>query len=361
MVNRVTEILIGKDISRDAQVVAGIDMTVLGASTGLADGELVVLDKNLLVMAAGATVADTDTIFIAQGTGATFSITNEAGTITTGNRRITLSKPIEAAQVKSYLGKAYTAKVEESWLLDIDNIAVTPAVGTEYVLRLVYSDITEYPTRFTQSYRWVATAATEGALIYALGNLVNKHKASRVTANIYQSDGSTAATGAANANQLKLTAKEIPSCTTSLNDIDAFDMVRFTCNINYVNTSTGNEVALIAQSDGTTTDNVVGAGNWEQIRDAEKYAMGYDGVSNMTHLPVIKPDFETVVDATYHQIVIEHNPKHLSPYPSDQASDPVTTIIACVVPSSGTQLTSVLAQLNPWMASCPGAFANVSF
>ena len=360
MVNRVTEILIGKDISRDAAVVAGIDMTVLGTTGALSDGELVVLDKNLLVLAAGATVADTDSIVIAQGTGTTFSITNEAGTITTGNRKITLSKPIEAGQVKSYLGKSYTAKVEQSWLLDIDDITVVPAVGTEYVLRLIYSDITEYPTRFTQSYRWVATAATEGALIWNLGSLVNNHKASRVTAVVYQSDGTTAATSAANANQLKLTAKEIPSCCTSLQDIDKFDMVNFTLNINYVDT-TGNETALIAQSDGTDTANVKGDGNWEQVRDLEKYAMGYDGVSNFTHFPVITPDFETVVNSTYHQIVIEHSPKHLSPYPSDIATDPVTTVIACVVPSAGTQLDSVLAQLNPWFASCPGAFANVSF
>jgi hypothetical protein len=360
MNNRVTEILIGKDISRDAQVVAGIDMTTLGASTGLADGELVVLDKNMLVMAAGSTIADTDTIYIAQGTGTTFSITNEAGTITTGNRRITLSKPIEGSQVKSYLGESYTAKVEQVWLLDIDDVTATVTVGTEYVLRLVYSDITEYPTRFTQSYRWVATAATEGALIWALAQAVNNHKHTRITAEALQSDGSTPATGAANANQLRLTSKEIPSCTTSLNDIDAFSMVEFNVYINYVD-SNGHEQVLIAQSDGTDTANVKGHGNWEQVRDTEKLAMGYDGVSNFTHFPVVKPDFETVVDDTYHQIVIEHNPTHLSPYPSDQASDPVTTVIACVVPSSGTQLTSLLAQLNPWMASCPGAFANVSF
>jgi len=360
MVNRVTEILIGKDISRDAQVITGADMTVIGASTGMADGELVALDENLLVLAAGATVADTGTISIAQATGSTFSITNEAGTQTTLNKRIILSKPVQAAQVKSYKGASYVAKVEQSWLFDIDDVTLVPAVGTEYLLRLVYSDITEYPTRFTQSYRWVATAATEGALILALGNLVNAHKHSRVTANIYQSDGSSAATSAANANQLKLTGKPIPSCTTSVNDIDEFSMVEFSLSINYVNTA-GNEVVFIAQSDGTDTANVKGTGNWEHIRDLEKYAMGYEGVSNFTHFPVIKPDFRVSASSTYHQIVIEHNPKHLSPNPSDGAQDPVTTIVACVVPSSGTQLDSLLAQLNPWFASCPGAFANISF
>ena len=360
MVNRVTEILIGKDISRDAAVIAGIDMTVLGTTGALSDGELVVLDKNLLVMAEGSTVADTDTIFIAQGTGTTFSITNEAGTTTTANRRITLSKPIEAAQVRSYLGQDYTVKVEETQLYDEDDVTLVCVVGTEYVLRLTYSDITEYPTRFTQSYRWVADGTSEGDLCWNMNILIGKHKASRVTSQALQSDGSTPATTVANTNQLKLTAKEIPSSCTGTSDIDAFDMVVFTSRITYVD-STGNEVIFWGDGDSTYVDSVKGSGNWEQIRDIEKYAMGYDGVSNFTHFPVIKPDFETAVDSTYHQIVIEHNPKHLSPNPSDIASDPVTTIIACVVPSSGTQLTNVLGQLNPWMASCPGAFANLTF
>ena len=360
MVNRVTEILIGKDISRDAAVVTGVDMTVLGTTGALGSGELVVLDKNLLVMAPGATVSDTDTIFIAQGTAATFSITNEAGTPTLANRRITLSKPIEAAQVRSYLGADYAVKVEQTQLYDEDDVTLTCVAGTEYVLRIVYNDITEYPTRFTQSYRWVANGTTEGDLMYAMSALIAKHKHSRVTSECLQADGTTAATSVANANQLKLTAKEIPSSCTGTSDIDAFDMVTFTSRITYVNTS-GNEVIFWSDDDTTYVASDKGSGNWEQIRDIEKYAMGYDGVSNFTHFPVKQPDFETTVDSTYHQIVIEHNPKHLSPYPSDVASDPVTTIIACVVPSSGTQLNSLLAQLNPWMASCPGAFANISF
>ena len=360
MVNRVTEILIGKDISRDAQVTASTSMTTLQATGAIADGELVALDKNLLVLAAGATFSETDTIYVAQGAGLLFSITNEAGTTTASNRKIIISNPIQGAQVRSYLGEDYTVKVEQSWLFDIDDVTATVAIGTEYVLRLVYSDITEYPTRYTQSYRWLATAAEELSLIWYLGNKIKNHKYSRVTATIYQSDGSTEATSAANANQLKLTAKEIPACCTSLSDIDEFSMVEFTVRINGVNAA-GNEVALIAQDDGTDTANVRGHGNWEQIRDVEKYAMGYEGVTNVLHFPIIKPDFRTTVDATYHQIVIEHNPKHLSPNPSDLSSDPVTTVIACVVPSSGTQLTSLLGQLNPWFASCPGAFNNVTF
>lgn len=367
MVNRVTEILIGKDIDRDAQVTASTSMTTLQDTGALQNGELVALDKNMLVLVPGATVSDTDTIYIAQGTGTTFNVTNEAGTLDSANYRIILSHPIQAGTIKSYKGESYVAKVEQAILWDVDDASftVTPDVDQEYVLRIVYSDITEYPTRFTQTYRAKPSAATEAALIWALGRKVQQHAGSRVTCNIYQTDGATAATGVANANQLKLTAKPIPSCTTGLNDIDEFSMVRFTAQINSVGTSTDptllTETVEVAYSDGTETANVQGTGNWERIRDLEKYCMGYEGVSNFTHFPVVKPDFRTSTSSTYHQIVIEHNPKHLSPYPSDSASDPVTTVIACVVPSSGTQLNSLLAQLNPWFASCPGAFANISF
>lgn len=367
MVNRVTELLIGKDISRDAQVTASTSMTTLQDTNALQNGELVALDKNMLVVVAGATVSDTDTIYVAQGTADSFSVSNEAGTLDSTNNRVIISNPIQAGGVKSYVGTSYVAKVEQAILWDVDDatFVVTPDITQEYVLRIVYSDITEYPTKFTQSYRVTPLAATEAALIWQLGRKVQQHAGSRVVCNIYQSDGSTAATSAANANQLKLTAKPIPSCTTGTADIDEFDMVEFTAQINSVGTTTDPtllaETVEVAYADGTETANVQGIGTWERIRDLEKYCMGYEGASDFTHFPVKIPTFRVSTSATYHQIVIEHNPKHLSPNPSDGASDPVTTVIACVVPSSGTQLATLLGQLNPWFASCPGAFANVSF
>ena len=50
MINRTDKVLIGKDITRDAQVVAGATIVTISASTGLADGEIVVLDKNKTVL-----------------------------------------------------------------------------------------------------------------------------------------------------------------------------------------------------------------------------------------------------------------------------------------------------------------------
>ena len=59
-------------------------------------------------------------------------------------------------------------------------------------------------------------------------------------------------------------------------------------------------------------------------------------------------------------IVIEHDVPYQSPDNQYVKEAPQTTVLAFVVPSSGTQQATVLGQLNPWMASCPKAFANVA-
>ena len=59
-------------------------------------------------------------------------------------------------------------------------------------------------------------------------------------------------------------------------------------------------------------------------------------------------------------IIIEHEAPYLSPDNQYVKHAPLTTQIAFVVPSSGTQQNSVVAVLNPWFASCPGSFAPIS-
>jgi len=347
MINRVTSLLIGKDISRDAQVVAGAQIDTITLSTGLASGEIVVLDKEHKVLAAGATIADSSTIFIVQSTAETFDYTNVAGTAVTGNRRIKMSGPIVGAKVKNYNAEAYSAKSEQTATIDFTGL--TPVVGTEYLIRIRYRDIVEHPGQFTQTYRYVSTTAVLDTWGAAIALKINKHTGRRVNATY--TDGTDA---------LLLTAREIPECCTTLNDIDKFSMVRFEAYANYV-TSSG--VWAIIPSTSTTVTYVAaneGSGNWEQIRDIEKDLLGYRGISNKTHFPVILPTYDTVVDATYNMINIEHDVPYQSPDNSYVKETAQSTMLAFVVPSGGTQQTSVLAQLNPWMASCPKAFDNVS-
>ena len=347
MINRVTSLLIGKDISRDAQVVAGANLQTITASTGLANGEIVVLDKNKNVLAAGATIADSDTIFIVQSTVDTYDYTNVAGTAVTGNRKIKMSGPIVGQTVKNFQGEAYSAKSEQTASVTLTGL--TPVVGTEYLVRLVYKDVNEHPGQFTHTYRHVAASATLDTFGAAFVAKINAHTGRRINA-----------TYTSGTDVILLTAREVPEGATALTDIDKFKMVEFDAFFNYV-TSAG--VWETIASTSTTITYVAasyGSGNWEQIRDLEKDVQANRGITNLIQHPVIEPTKDTVIDATYNMIVIEHEVPYQSPDNAYVKNAAQSTALAFVVPSSGTQQTSVLAQLNPWMASCPKAFANIS-
>jgi hypothetical protein len=348
MLNRVTSLLIGKDISRDAQVVAGAQIDTIMKSTGLAAGEIVVLDKNMTVLTAGATIADSDTIYIVQATSDTFDYSNIAGTAVTGNRRIVMSGPIVGSKVKSYKGKAYSAKSEQSTSFVLTGMHPVTA-GTEYIIRIVYKDIKEHPGQFTQTYRHVATAADAAAIDTfgaSMAAKINAHSGRRVNAT-YTNGTDT----------LALAAREIPESTATLSDIDDFSMVEFEAFFNYVDAD-GNWQTCAYTSSSTTAASK-GSGEWEHVRDLEKSHIAQRGVTNQIWFPVVKPDMQTVKDETYDLLVIEHENPYQSPDNQYVKDAPHTTILA--LPDGASQTTDILAQLNPWMASCPGAFANVSF
>jgi len=347
MINRTDKVLIGKDITRDAQVVAGASIVTISASTGLADGEIVVLDKNKNVLAAGATIADSDTVYICLKVSETFNYTNEAGTAVTGAGRLEFSDAIKGVNVVSYKGVGHTVKAEITATTDFTGL--TPVVGTEYVIRIVYRDIKEHPGQFTETYRYISTTATLSTWLTAVVAKINAHVGRRVQA-----------TEASNTD-LILTGLEIPKCTTGLTDIDIFSMVDFVQFNNYVNSS-GNWVVIPSTSTTVTyTATTYGQGNWEQVRDLEKLAKGYLGNTNKTHFPVLEKAWETVVDETYDMIVIEHNNPYIAPNNQGYEVAKAQSLIVIPYTASSNQMDSILAQLNPWMNSCPGAFTNVSF
>lgn len=342
MLNRVTSVLIGKDISRSAGVTAGEDFVDFAdGANALASGEIVVLDKNLKVLAAGATIADTDVIYIAQGTANTY----DAGSLT-GIREIILSDPIEGAKVKAFNAESYTAKAEQVTTLDFTGL--TPVAGTEYIIRIIYKDLAEHPGQFTHTYRYISTTALIATWITAVVAKIQAHTGRRVNA----ADGA--------GDTITLTGRAISECTTSLNDIDEFSMVEFDAISVYVNSS-GNWTEFEGSTGHSlTTAPTPGHGTWEQVRDMEKSVRSHKGISNITHFPVIQPDFATTKDETYDLITIESDKSYLSPDNQYVKQAPLTTVIAIPNPAAANQSDDVLAVLNPWMASCPGAFTNVS-
>lgn len=343
MYSRVKKIFIGTDISRTSSSV------LLGASQNTAAGEIYVLDKNKNILAAGATVADTDVIYIAEVLAGTQTYANEAGTSITA-KKVLFSNPIKGSLVKNYSGKAYTAKSEKSMTFGYVNQTIT--AGDEYVLRIVYKDIKEHPGQFTHTYRWVVTASETGsdALLTKFAALINTHDGARVTATV-NSVGS-------NTDTLTLAAKAIPSCTTALTDIDEFRMVDFEVFFYWIDqtSSTSHGIGpfnqVVLSSDPAYTGPTYPQGSWEVVRDEEKSVLGQQfGVTNRIHFPVIKPDFRTVKSETYDQIVIDHDAMIQTPDNGYQKATRLATKIFIPNTATSNQMTDVLAVLNPWMES----------
>lgn len=343
MLQRTNKIFIGKDINRTAAVTNGIGSEHFSLSAHIADGEIVVLDKFKRVLAAGSTIADTDVIYICQGTANTYSYTPESGAAVTSSKRLRISDPIEGKKVKTYNGESYTAKSEQVTTLDFTG--VVPVVGTEYIIRVIYKDVWEHPGQFTATYRYISTTATLATFLDALVLKINKHSGRRIIAT----DTATA---------LILTGLPIPQSTTGTADLDVFTMVDFKVIANYVNLK--GLWTVVGLTSNTTVAPNYGTGNWENVRDIERAAWGYLGITNRTHYPIILPDVMTSASSTYDMITIEHDASYLSPDNQYVKQAPLTTQIAFVVPSAGTQESSVLAVLNPWFASCPGSFAPIT-
>lgn len=347
MYSRVQKLFIAKDIARTSSLVVLPYHNGSGADNdNIASGEVVVLDKNMNVLTAGATVADSETIYIVEGLSTTQTYANEAGTSITA-RKLIVSDPINGRYMRNYSAKTYTAKVEKTATFGYINQTIT--AGDEYVLRIVYKDIKEHPGQYTHTYRWVvdAATATNDTLIAKIATLINTHEGARVTASVTNSGSN---------DYITLTAKAIPGCTTSLNDIDEFRMVDFEAFFYWIDQTAStyhgvgpfNQVTMSA--DTTYVGPIYPQGSWEVVRDEEKsHIQQQFGASNKIHFPVIKPDFRTVVDETYNQIVIEHDGMIQTPDNGYRKNTRLSTKI--YLPVGAGQTTNILAALNPWMES----------
>jgi hypothetical protein len=340
MMTRVTKVLVGKDITRTASIV-----DIYSASPQPASGEILVLDKYKKPLSAGSTILDSDVIYICQGTGDTYNYTNDAGTTVTAARVLKFSDPIEGKLVKNYFGRAYSAKAQR--VITFAAITAPATAGTEFVLRIVYKDVNAKRGQFSKTYRFIAADTTPEHYFDGLRAAITADKGARIVGS-----GSTT---------LILTGKEIPEGTTALTDIDKYQMVDFDAFLTYVNSSTVQTAITTGGTKTSTTSVEYGQGEWEQIRDLEKDQLGYEGILDQISFPLETHSLSTVVDETYDQVIIEHDRSYLSPDNQYVKAQPMTTIIAIPYTATTNQMDSVLAVLNPWMASCPGAFTNISF
>jgi len=341
MHSRVPKIFIGKSVSRTASVTPFPSAGTYTATPAV--GEILILDKNKAVMVAGTTYAESNEIYIAETLSETYSIVTEAGTSIANIKRILLSDAINGKNVNVYTGKAYVAKAEKTASVTFGTTTVT--IGTEYVIRIVYKDIKEHPGQFTHTYRVIATDTDATTLVIAFKAKINADSKTRVVAS-----NNVATT-------LVLTGMPIPSCTSSLNNIDEFYMVDFEVFEYYVATS-GERTSLLATSAITYTEANYGIGTWEQVRDAEKHDLVTRGITNNVQFPVITPDFRTVKSTNYDTITIEFDQSYEASNLLNYKETPKLAKLFIV--DGAAQTTNILAALNPWMASTPKGFDNVT-
>lgn len=326
---KVLKTIIGKDIARTASLVIG------GASDNVAAGEVVVLDQNKNIMTAGQTISDTQKIYIVEGLSDTYDYVNPAGTSITGVRKLLYSDAIDGNGVFGYKGSAYAAPTEQVSTISFGTL--TPVVDTEYVVRIVYKDMEEHPGQFTYTYRVTATTTTIADLYAAFVTAINNHVGSRVVA----SGGVT---------NLVLTGKAYNDNETvdSINEYKQVVFEPFLFSDNFA-------------SDASITDTTAptqGVGTWKLIRDEEKWSQGYEGQTNRIKFPINGPDFRTVKDETYDVIVIDHKNWFTAANREEKQVDIKTKVF---LPDGASQTTNILAVLNPWMASLPKGFTNISF
>lgn len=357
MLKKVDKVFIGKYIERTATLIAGAKMIVLQADA--VAGEIVVLDEQYNVLVgAGATYANSKKIYLAEGSEEIFNTSNPDGTALSG-RRILIGSAIEGSKVVNYDGDAYEAKSEA--LSTLSAIADTVVAGTEYVLRIVFKgDIAaQHPGQNTETHRYVAKTGDASSDVYdGLVSRINK----RYTTNTPQRGRNKVIVATNNAGALEIRTLPVVSCTTSVDDIDEFVMNDFEAFLNYVdNDYNWQEVALT--SDKTYAGSDRGFGAWESVRDVEKHAQSYEGVTNRVWFPIIKPAMRTVKGAEYDMINIEHDTVYRS---SDNQYNKETSKIEVIALEKSTGATApqnaeILATLNTWMASTPNAFGAVSF
>jgi hypothetical protein len=333
MRTKVGKVLIAKDIARTSTVQINDPST---SGTYIAEGEVVILDKNKNVLSAGDTIDDSASIYIVEGLADTFSYANEAGTAITGARRLLFSDEIKGADVVEYSGRSYAAAVEQAWTL---SGSMTVVSGEEYVLRIVYKDYHGDPRQFTYTYRVVASSTSQTTLYTDLAAAINSHPERRINA--------VATSGP---DVLTITAKAYDDNET-VDSINNYEQVIFEV-FPYSNNFTG---VTIAQSVAPNK----GVGTWKLVRDEEKWSQGYEGFGQRTYFPVVLPTFRTVKSETYDTIIIRSKNSYVPSY-SDIRNVDITTKLFIPVPATTNQGTAILAALNPWMASTPRAFANVS-
>ncbi len=292
------------------------------------EGEIIALDGNKQPITAAATLTNTPVIHIARATSRTFL----EGAV--WHRELEISDPIDGRLVRNYFGTAAVAVAQKVMTVDIS--AMTPVVGEEYAIKIVYKDLWEHPANYSHTYRVTAATADADDLLVLLVAQIQAHTRRRVNA---------VRTGVGTAT---ITGINIPS-NTELNAIDEFRLVEFEVFF-YSDNFEASTIVL-------TTAGTRGFGNPGLVRDAEKHALSHKGITNRTKFPVIKPELNVLMNqASYACVSIIYDRRYVSANSQYEETTPLQVQMFFPAGQLGNR-TELITVLDAWMATLPRPFA----
>lgn len=325
------KILIGKNVARTPNLTVAT----------LADGEIAVVKDDMTIMNAGDTIANSEYCYIVQGC--------FEGGVRVAPR---FSAKIQGLQVTKWEGTSYAAAVQQ-----VDIVGAPAGLAgninlvnsTEYRLSLIftYDKVIGSERQLVRRFYYTSDAtATEQEIAQAFATAITNDDVAKDLVS------ATAALGVGTSWGVTITAK-----AQAYKVIDGYEQVTF------------KTVMDGGFSDGGTTtynDSVApatlpnyGSGTYAHVSDLERAALGYDGVTNLMKFPVPSYPVYAVDPDTYDIYSIMHSDRHATANLNKDGLSPEMTIVA-LRNTQASQQQNFEAELNPWMASCPGNFANVA-
>ena len=321
------KILIGKDVARAATSVAT-----------LAAGEVAVVKSDMTLMAAGETIANSDYCYIVQGTA--------------GAPRF--SAKIQGMNVEKWNGTSYAAAAQQVSVVGaqagVGAVGVNLVNSTEYTLSIIftYDKVIGSERQLVRRFNYTSDAtATEAEICNALAAAIN---ADDVASTLVTA---VSAVGVGTAFGITLTG-----LAQTYAVIDGYEQVTWTIALDGGFNDGGTTTLEIASGVGGSVTPVYGSGTYEHVSDLERAALGYDGVTNLMRFPVPSYPVYSVAGATYDVYAGMQSDRHATANLNKDGYSPEMTLVA--MPVAAGQQAAFEAELNPWMASCPGNFANVA-
>jgi len=317
------KILFGTNIARTA---------ALTSVASVANGEIACVKSDMTILQPGETIANSDYIYIVQGT--------------TGAPRF--SAKIQGANVEKWTGTTHVAAVQQVAFIGRDTVAAAGTINvvndTEYVLTIIlnYDKVIGSERQLVRRFYYTSGSVATDAAIAA--DLVAQIAADDVCSGLV----AAAVTLGGGDSGISLTG-----VAQTYAIIDGYEQVYFKVSLDGGFNSGGTTTLDVSQPSPT-----FGSGTEEHVSDLERAALGYDGVNNLMKFPVPSYPVYTVAGTTYDIYAVTHSDRHSTANLNKDGYSPEMTLVAMDDGGAGQQL-AFEGEINPWMTSTPGNFANV--